>query len=339
MGLVLDLSLDAILFALFLPRANYWLFKTSFADGMTMPTPRRLIPSLALLSAFEAASRTGSITLAAKELSLTQSAVSRQIKQLEEQLQVELFVRERQTIRLTPAGETYAREIRDALTKISSASSNLRANPHGGALNLAILPTFGTRWLAPRLPRFLSASPGVTINLVTRLSYFDFGSEPIDAAIHFGLPVWPGGEMTLLMSEEVVPVCNQDLKDKYGFATPEDVLHAPLLHITSRPNAWKQWLSVNGVADSGVPGMLFDQFGTLAQATIAGLGVALMPRFLIEEELSAGKLVLALERPMESDEQYYLVWPSIRGSYPPLVAFRDWLLAEIAQDGSQANQS
>ncbi|GGE01354.1 hypothetical protein GCM10011390_20280 [Aureimonas endophytica] len=134
-----------------------------------MQTPRRLLPSIGLLSAFEASARTGSFTAAARELNLTQSAISRQIRALEEQLGVELFLRERQTVRLTPAGEAYARDIREALRRISAASLNLRANPFGGTLNLAILPTFGTRWLAPRLPDFLARHPGITINLATRL--------------------------------------------------------------------------------------------------------------------------------------------------------------------------
>lgn len=131
-----------------------------------MHMSRRFLPSTALLAAFEATARTGSVTLAAKELSLTQSAVSRQIKLLEEQLEVELFTRERQSVRLTIAGNAYAREIREALRKISTASFNLRANPRGGTLNLAILPTFGTRWLAPRLPKFLAQNPGITVSVV-----------------------------------------------------------------------------------------------------------------------------------------------------------------------------
>lgn len=163
---------------------------------MNMQTSRRFLPSTALLAAFEAASRTGSITLAARELSLTQSAVSRQIKLLEAQLEVELFARERQSIRLTAAGESYAREIREALRKITTASFNLRANPRGSTLNLAILPTFGTRWLAPRLPKFLVHNPGISINLATRLTQFDFRTEGLDAAIHFGPRDWPGVEMT-----------------------------------------------------------------------------------------------------------------------------------------------
>lgn len=212
-----------------------------------MQPSRRFLPSTALLAAFEAAARAGSVTLAARELSLTQSAVSRQIKLLEEQLEVELFVRERQTIRLTAAGEAYSREIRDALRKISTASFNLRGNPRGGTLNLAILPTFGTRWLAPRLPKFLAQNPGVTINLATRLSYFDFRTEALDAAIHFGPRDWPGAEMALLRSEEVVPSCSPELKKQLRFRAAGDIKKASLLSISTRPDAWDQWFLAQNV--------------------------------------------------------------------------------------------
>jgi len=126
-----------------------------------MLNPRRFMPPLAHLQAFEAAARLGSVTAAARELHLTQSAVSRQIKGLEELLEVELFVREKQSLHLTPGGTAYARDVREALRKISTASLQLRANPLGGTLSLAILPAFGTRWLAPRLPDFLSKHPGI----------------------------------------------------------------------------------------------------------------------------------------------------------------------------------
>lgn len=297
-----------------------------------MQSPRRFLPSLSLLAAFEAAARTGSVTAAARELSLTQSAVSRQIKALEAQLEVELFHRERQTIRLTVGGDAYAREVRDALRRISTASLNLRANPLGGTLNLAILPTFGTRWLAPRLPGFLASNPGITINLMTRLSYFDFRLEPIDAAIHFGRPEWQGAELALLRTEHVIPACSQALRDRYGFEVPSDLRKAPLLHLTTRPDAWERWLALHGAPADAVHGMLFDQFATAAQAAIAGLGIALLPTFLVEEELATGKLVRALDLPMKSAEAYYLAWPTERGTHPPLVAFRDWLLAETAPD-------
>ena len=293
---------------------------------------RRFLPSLSLLTAFEAAARTGSITAAARELDLTQSAVSRQIKALESQLGVELFLRERQTIRLTVAGDSYAREIREALRRISSASLNLRANPHGGTLNLAILPTFGARWLAPRLGQFLASNPGITINLVTRLSPFDFRLDSIDAAVHFGDAVWPGAELTLLMREETIPACSPDFKQARGIEAPSDLLRVPLLHLTTRPDAWERWFTETGVAFESVHGMLFDQFATASQAAIGGLGVALLPTFLIQEELKRGELVPAVDRPMQSAQRYYLAFPRERAAYPPLVAFREWIVRELSRD-------
>ncbi|NTF51078.1 LysR family transcriptional regulator [Agrobacterium rhizogenes] len=294
--------------------------------GMNMITPRRFLPSLSLLSAFEAAARTGSVTVAARELDLTQSAVSRQIKALEGQLGVELFVRERQTIRLTLAGDSYACEIREALRRISSASLDLRANPNGGTLNVAILPTFGTRWLAPRLGDFLATNPGITINLVTRLSPFDFRLDSIDAAIHFGHPHWPGAELAFLMSERTMPACSPDFLARHRLVEPADFLQVPLLHLTTRPDAWEKWLAANGAPASGVRGMLFDQFATAAQAAISGLGVALLPTFLIQEELKRGELVAASPNELESDERYYLACPFERLAYPPLVRFREWIV-------------
>ncbi|MCK0197218.1 LysR family transcriptional regulator [Ancylobacter sp. 6x-1] len=297
-----------------------------------MQVPRRFLPSLPLLMAFEAAARNESITAAARELNLTQSAVSRQIKALEEQLGVELFHRERQTIRLTAGGHAYVREIREALQKISTASLNLRANPFGGTLNLAILPTFGTRWLAPRLPDFLQRFPGITINLVTKLSVFDFRLETADAAIHFGKADWQGAELALLRRETVIPACSPALKAQYGFVEPTVIREAPLLHLTTRPDAWERWMRLNGVPADHVHGMLFDQFATAAQAAMAGLGVALLPTFLIEDELRDGRLVPAYDAPMTGEEAYYLAWPRDRTAHPPLIAFRDWLLAVTEAD-------
>lgn len=295
-----------------------------------MPIPRRFLPHTTLLTAFEAAARLGSFTAAADEVKLTQSAVSRQIRALEEQVGVELFLREKQTVRLTAAGEAYAREIRDALRRIGAATLNLRANPAGGALNLAILPTFGTRWLAPRLPRFLAGNPGITINLSTRLSVFDFDLESFDCAIHFGRADWPGASHQRLMGEEVIPACSPQFLADHTIVEPADLRAVPLLHLTSRPDAWEQWLAGNGVDSEHVHGMLVDQFATAAQAAASGLGVALLPRFLIQPELDRGELVPVLDLPMTSAESYYLVWPSERAMLPPLIAFKKWLELEVA---------
>jgi DNA-binding transcriptional LysR family regulator len=296
-----------------------------------MLPPRRFLPSFSLLAAFEAAARTGSVTAAANELGLTQSAVSRQISALERQLGAALFLRERQTIRLTLAGDTYAREVREALRRISSASLNLRANPSGGTLNLAVLPFFGARWLTPRIGRFFDSHPDIVVNLVTRLEPFDFRFDTLDAAIQFGTAGWPGATSTSLMEEEVLPVCSPAFKQRYHLAAPSDLLQAPLLHLSARPDAWETWLLSNKVLFGAVHGMLFDQFATMMEAARAGLGAALLPRFLIDRELEGGELVDAVEAPPMPSGHYYLSYPPDRASYPPLAAFRDWILREIGE--------
>lgn len=297
-----------------------------------MAIPRRFLPSMSLLCAFEAASRSESFTAAAAELNLTQSAISRQVKALEDQLGCALFLRERQTVKLTAAGEAYAKEIRQILRQLSTATLSVRANPHGGSLNLAILPTFGTRWLAPRLPGFLAENPGITVNLTTRLAPFDFQFDQVDAAIHFGNAEWSGAELEFLMGEIVIPVCSPGLRTQLGIKTAEDLLTAPLLHLVSRPDAWEHWFHAMGVPAESVRGMLIDQFATAAQAAIAGMGVALLPKFLIEAELMRRELVEAVDGDVPSAGHYYLAWPPKRASYPPLQAFRTWLKRSLVSE-------
>ncbi|MES2495998.1 MAG: LysR family transcriptional regulator [Pseudomonadota bacterium] len=296
-----------------------------------MAVPRRFLPPTSLLCAFEAASRTQSFTVAAQELNLTQSAVSRQIRALEELLGSELFHREKQKVRLTLAGSAYAREIRDALTRISGATLGFRANPGGRSLNLAVLPMFGARWLIPRLPRFLAAHPGIAVNLTTRVVPFDFSLEAFDAAIHFGDSDWPGGELDLLMHETAIPVCNPATKAEISPATPRDLVNAPLLHLVSRPDAWERWFAAMEVDPGEVHGPLFDQFLHLSEAACYGIGIALLPEFLVQPELERGELVVAIDRPQRSDHAYYLAWPSTHEHYPPLELFRQWIIGEAAE--------
>lgn len=297
-----------------------------------MLTPRRFLPSLPLLIAFDATARTGSITAAAKEIRLTQSAVSRQIKALEEQLDVQLFIRDRQTIRLSLAGESYAREIREALRRISTASLNLRANPDGGTLNVAVLPTFGERWLAPRLSSFAQTNPHIVVNLLTQSTAIDFRHESFDCAIHFGTAGWEGLCTVALRRETVTPLCSPELRKKCHFTKPEDLKKATLLHLTVRPDAWERWFLYNGYNPESVHGPLFNEFSTLAQASVAGIGLALLPGFLFTRERETGALVPALNLPMHSTESYFLTWPLDRSNYAPLLVFRDWLLAQMQID-------
>lgn len=311
-------------------RARQTLFAQRVMRKGNVMLARRYMPPIAQLAAFEAAARLGSFTRAAEELDLTQSAVSRQIAALESRLGLALFTRERQRVVLTPQGAAYAAEIGPALAQIGNATLNLAANPGGGALTVAILPAFGTRWLAPRLPRFLNAHPGVTINLTTRLGRFDFEAERIDVAIDFGRDIRADTEAAFLMHETVLPCASPAFLAEAAPRAPADLLDLPLLHVASRPRGWARWLAGQGV-DAPLPrGVVFDQFATMAQAAIHGLGLALLPDFLVQDDLRDGRLVRVFDAAATSHGAYRLVWPAGRGVYPPLAAFRDWITAEIA---------
>lgn len=302
-----------------------------------MATPRRLLPSISLLAAFEAVCRTGSTLAAARDLSLTQGAVSRLVQNLESQLGVALFLREGRRLVPTDAALAYARDVVKAMDLISRGAMRVRSTTGGGTLSLAILPTFGTRWLAPRLPRFLALHPGVTLNLGTRMRPFDFEEEGFDAAIHFGDEAWPGAGFRKLFDERLVACCAPAFLRAHPVASPEALLALPLLQLETRPTAWATWFRQHGVVAQPPAGMLFDQFGTMIQSAIYGLGVALLPEFLARSELADGRLVSTWGDATPGDGSYYLVWPRTGERYPPLVAFRDWLAEQAADPEGLAN--
>ena len=296
---------------------------------MDMSHQRRLLPSTSMLLAFEAAARTGSFTEAAAELSLTQGAISRQVRALEAQLGMELFARVGKSVRLTEAGKRYAEEVEKALQTIRRATLNAMTDQRGGTLNLAILPTFGTRWLIPRFPAFLKQHPDITVNFATKLSPFDFKKEDLHAAIHYGQTDWPDTESTFLMREETIPVCAPALLREQNIKRPEDLGRLPLLNLATRSTAWRWWFAAAGLEPPPAAGMVFEEIAAVAQATAAGLGVSLLPRFLIESELDRGELAVVLDQPLESSFGYYLVTPRDKTGYAPVVAFREWLLKAV----------
>ena len=279
--------------------------------------------------AFDAAARTGSFTVAARELNLTQGAVSRQVGALEARLDVVLFERVRKTVQLTEVGKSYSSAIHGALQTIRNASISAMSNSMSAVLNLAILPTVGTRWLMPRLPSFLKEHPDLTVNFVTKLSPFDFRSEDIHSAIHFGMPNWPNTESMFLMGEEAVPVCSPSFSNEHAMNTVEDLAGMPLLHLATRPGAWAKWLASNELAVPVEQGMLFENFLIVAQAAIAGLGIALLPKFLVQNEIDRDELIVIFDKPLETDEGYYLVTPMEKLEYAPVVAFREWLMKMV----------
>jgi DNA-binding transcriptional LysR family regulator len=297
-----------------------------------MNVQRRLLPTTSALAAFEAVARLGSFTAAARELDLTQGAISRQVSLLEDQFGRRLFVRDSRNVRLSTAGKAYAEAVRSALGQLRDAALGLMSNRHGGILNLAILPTFGTRWLMPLIPDFVAENPDITINFVTRIGRFDFARERLDAAIHHGQPDWPDADSTLLMRETVMPVVSPEFLARRAITTAADISRLPLLHMATRPGAWSEWFEEQGLSAPTGPGMQFEQFGTVAQACMAGLGVALLPQVLIAGELQRGQLVPTPGQPMQSRSAYYLVVPHDKRGHPPVASFRDWLLGRVDKE-------
>ena len=289
--------------------------------------PRRYLPSIPALMALEAVDRLGTASAAAAELALTQGAVSRALQALEDQMGVPLLTRERQRLRLTPAAVDYVAEVRKALQTLANASLTLRANPTGGSLNLAILPAFGMHWLAPRLAGFALRHPEVTVNLSTRLQPFAFDGSGFDAAIHYGRQDWPGVGYLKLMDEAIIAVGSPALV-AHPLSNAADILRHPLLQMQSRTGDWGRWLAHHGVAGQRPPGMLFDQFATMTQGAVHGLGLALIPTFLIGRELAEGRLVPVYGGPIPALGSYYLVWPEHHPTRGPLASFRRWAEAE-----------
>lgn len=298
---------------------------------------RRRLPSTAALAAFDAAARHGSYTRAAEELAVTQSAVCRQIGTLEAQLGVALFRRGRRGVLLTDAGVSYAHSVAQRLHELEQDALALAATRgHGAVLELAVVPTFGTRWLIPRLPRFAAAHPGITLHLHSRIRPFLFDDDAgLDAALHAGHAPWPGTERVPLLAETLVavagPALARTLKATRRSPLPARLHGATLLQMATRPLAWRQWFGAQGAVHAGdLAGPRFELYGMVAEAAVHGLGVALVPRLLVEQELQAGSLVRLDGFEMPSGNTYSLIVPEARAERPAVVALRQWLLHEAA---------
>jgi DNA-binding transcriptional LysR family regulator len=293
---------------------------------------RRLLPPMATLHSFMAAARHGSFSKAAEEIGLTQSAVSRQIATLEDWLQASLFDRHGRRVQLSADGRAYADAIGPALAAIRVATARALAEPAETALRIATLPTFGMRWLAPRLGQLTRDMPDLVIEFAARSHEFDFAEQGFDAAVHYGLPTWPGAEHDLLFRERAIPVIAPRLLDEHPVATPRDLLRFPLLVQAERRDAWQLWLRHMGVpTDPMIAGPTFEHFLMVAQAAVAGAGVALLPSFMIEPELESGALVCPFDEAVVGEAAYYLVYPAERLNNPLFARLRDWILAEAMQ--------
>jgi LysR family glycine cleavage system transcriptional activator len=289
------------------------------------------IPNMSALLAFEASARYESFTHAARELFLTESAVSRQIATLEANLGVRLFVRAKQRVMLTRAGRLYGTQVRRTLETLDRHTLSIIAHGSGGGyLELAVLPTFASHWLIPRLKDFNDRMPDVRVNMGVRTDMFSFEKSHFEAAIHYGNPFWPGASSDYLFGEEVVAICSPNLLSK-PVKKPHELLSYPLLHSTTRPEAWTRWFSGFGIEDnSTMQGVRFELHTMLIAAAASGLGIALVPKFFVERQLGQLGLVIPFAVKSSVDSAYYLVYPTELSHGKPFEVFRAWLLEQAS---------
>ena len=290
---------------------------------------RRLTPPVHLLRAFSTVARFGGVSRAAEALHLTQSAVSKQIQELEKWVGVDLFERSRKRLTLTPAGERYEKAVRTLLSQLESATLELiTSTDGGGALHLSSLPTFGASWLIPRLPQFQQQHPQVTLHFEP-YSY-DPESPNLDCSIQFGEGHWPGTRAHYLDGQDVALIAPPASLGEPAIHTPADVAQYTRLRHLTIPHAWMTWAQAWEVQNiDPLAGLQFDQFQTIIQAVMAGMGVALVPRCLVEGQIAKGLVREPLpDHGLVSNLGYWLCYPESRANIAPLVAFRNWLLQQ-----------
>jgi LysR family glycine cleavage system transcriptional activator len=293
--------------------------------------PRRL-PSLNALKAFEAAARHESFTTAAGELNVTQGAVSHQVKALEEDLGLRLFIRRRQRLELTDAGRGYLPIIRDAFDRIAAGTEDLVKRQGSGVLTVSTSSSFAARWLVPRLGDFAERHPEIDLRLSSSAHLVDFAREDIDLAVRFGAGDWPGLQSVRLTVEDMFAVCAPQMARRLSHA--DDLQHQPLLHVDTYED-WRRWKQELGYGYSVDRGPIFTQDSLPVDAAMGGQGVAMTRTTLAMRDLLARRLVRPFTKAIRLERSYWIVCPKATADLPKIKIFRDWLLSEMAAD-SQA---
>ena len=289
------------------------------------------LPSLNGLRAFEAAARHLSFTLAASELNVTQTAISHQIRRLEEELGIRLFVRQNRALTLTPEARDYLPGVRAAFNDLRLATDRLLRKDDDKVLTVSTLASLAAKWLLPRLTDFQEQHPGIDVRITTSTSLVDFQRDNVDAAIRYGRGQWPGLRADWLMADELFPVCSPSLlRGDKPLRQPEDLRGYPLLH-TSNANSddWRLWLTAAGLPGdiARQPGITFDMIFMTIQAAIDGIGVAMGRTSYVQDDIAKGRLVVPFKIALPADAGFYLVAPEGRREAPKLAAFREWMIA------------
>jgi LysR family glycine cleavage system transcriptional activator len=299
--------------------------------------PMGRLPSLNGLRAFEAAARHLSFTLAAQELNVTQTAISHQIRRLEQELGLKLFERSGRSLTLTAAARDYLPGIRAAFQDLRLATDRLLSTGRSGVLTVSTLASFAAKWLLPRLASYQEQHPDVDVRITTSTALVDFRNDRVDAAIRYGRGRWPGVRATWLMADELFPVCSPALlKGPKALREPADLARATLLHTTGYEDDWRLWMTAAGLA---IPANLrsgpsFDLSLMTVQAAIDGMGVAIGRTAFVRDDIEKGRLVAPFWISLPDDAGFYLVTPQNAPEHPALASFRDWLLATATGDGA-----
>jgi LysR family glycine cleavage system transcriptional activator len=294
------------------------------------------LPSLNGLRAFEAAARHLSFTKAAEELNVTQTAISHQIKRLEEEIGVRLFVRQNRTLTLTAEARDYLPGIRAAFQDLRLATERMRRKDNANTLTVTTIASFAAKWLMPRLSKFQQQHPTIDVRVTTSTELADFSRDGVDVGIRYGHGKWAGLRSDWLMADELFPVCSPALlQGKNPIRRPEDLAHHTLLYSSNdMEDDWRLWLTAAGVKTDILkqPGLTFDMIFMTVQAAIDGLGVAIGRTAFVEGDIAAGRLVVPFDIALPIDVGFYLVCPEAAADAPKIVAFREWLTATARRD-------
>ncbi len=289
--------------------------------------PRRL-PPLSALRPFEAAARLESFSRAAGELHLTHGAVSHQVRALEEHLGVALFARHGKRVTLTSTGRAFSERIRGALEEIAQAADGLRARRED-QLSVSVIPSFASRWLMPRLIRFMDANPKIAITVNATIALADFLSDEVDIAIRFGAGPWPALACEKFLADEIFPVASPKWNGGRLPRTPRELLGARI--IREDRDDWNRWFKAAGVSlEDPIAGPNFNDSTYALQAAARGEGIALARRSIVAEDLERGALKRLFDVALPSASSYWFVSPKDTVATPKAQAFRAWVRAELA---------
>lgn len=302
-----------------------------FANGTAAMSDTR--SPLNPLRTFEVAARLSSLTLAAEELNVSQVAVSRQVKALEEHLGIVLVKRQHRGIELTDEGRQLYQRVTGPLQQIATVSRRISRRGRADILALQSYTTFSQKWLIPRLTQFNDAHPRIEVRLSVSIIPADFERQNLDAAIRIGRGDWRELHTEKLFGMELVPVCSPAFQALHRLAHPDDLARVRLLHAMSRPADWGVWIAGTGARVDPEPGVRFASSTLAHEAAKLDAGVALATRALVEKPLSEGVLVAPFgDLICRNGEAYFLTWPKGVPPSAALVKFVDWVRSLTAAD-------